>query len=241
MPDRNARRRTGLILCASLIVGLSACWPYGPLPVADPALPDEPAAAPIATAPAGSAELFASHCSACHGPDGSMVAGVTNAVSIAHPDFLRIADDDYLFAAIARGRPGANSRGKPGSKMPAFGHPDGRILEDDQIRLLVAYLRSLQRVASTSLAEFSIADGNASAGETIYASNCASCHGADGWGEIGPRLAGETFQSSASPAYIRQTLLDGRPGTAMPAFDFDDRQMADLIAFLRSFGAEDTG
>jgi cbb3-type cytochrome c oxidase subunit III len=240
MPDRKFHRRISLVFCALLCASLGACGPFRGAPASTPVTTGQAPEA-ISTAPAGSAALYQSHCSACHGPDGQMVEGVTSSVSITHPRFLSLADDDYLFASIARGRPGANGRGHPGSKMPAFGHPAGPILEDAQIRLIIGFLRSQQREASVSLAEFSIDTGDSAAGAKIYAGSCASCHGANGWGEVGPRLAGETFQDSASNAYIRQTLLEGRPGTAMPAFDFDDQQMADLITFLRSLGADDAG
>ncbi len=52
-------------------------------------------------------------------------------------------------------------------------------------------------------------------GEIIYDQTCASCHGADGEGNIGPALNGSMHSWHHVDDQIRSVILDGRPGTAM--------------------------
>jgi mono/diheme cytochrome c family protein len=194
---------------------------------------------PIATVVPGSEAIYMQYCGeACHGPDGRMVEGVTNPVQIGGQDFLATVDDETLFGMIKRGRPGENGRGHPGTKMTGFGiETEGGpppILTDAQIRDVVSYLRSWQTQASVEIEAFDASSGDAAAGADTYVTNCAACHGDDGWGALGPRMAGTTFQDLTSDALIRHVVLNGRSNTSMPSFkQFDDTEMADLIAFIR--------
>lgn len=64
-------------------------------------------------------------------------------------------------------------------------------------------------------------------GKMLYTINCASCHGNDGQGD-GPRAVGlnppprnyktETFKFGNDIVSIRNTLLQGSPGSSMPSF-----------------------
>jgi cytochrome c oxidase cbb3-type subunit 3 len=53
---------------------------------------------------------------------------------------------------------------------------------------------------------------------TLYAENCAGCHGADGRGGAAIALANPVYLAIADDAAIRKVIADGAPGTAMPAF-----------------------
>jgi cytochrome c oxidase cbb3-type subunit 3 len=164
-----------------------------------------------------------------------MVASVTNPVSIASQDFLTSVDDAFLRKTIELGRPGANGTSAKGTRMPAFAAPPDPILSPEQLDALVGHLRSWQREAPRAIPPFDASGGDAARGAEAYAAQCASCHGPDGWGETAPRLAGATFQATASDGWIRSVVLDGR-GVTMPAFRIDDRRMADIIAFVRGLG-----
>ena len=53
---------------------------------------------------------------------------------------------------------------------------------------------------------------------TLYAENCAGCHGADGRGGAAIALANPVYLAIAGGAAIRKVIANGVPGTAMPAF-----------------------
>jgi cytochrome c oxidase cbb3-type subunit III len=53
---------------------------------------------------------------------------------------------------------------------------------------------------------------------TLYAENCAGCHGGDGSGGAAIALANPVYLALVDDAAIRKVIADGMPGTAMPAF-----------------------
>ena len=54
--------------------------------------------------------------------------------------------------------------------------------------------------------------------ETLYAENCAGCHGAEGRGGAAIALANPVYLAVAEDAAIRKVIAKGVRGTAMPAF-----------------------
>jgi mono/diheme cytochrome c family protein len=65
-----------------------------------------------------------------------------------------------------------------------------------------------ETVAPNNILEFS----------TLYAQNCAGCHGADGRGGAAIALADPVYLGIADDATIRKVTANGVRGTAMPAF-----------------------
>ena len=53
---------------------------------------------------------------------------------------------------------------------------------------------------------------------TLYAENCAGCHGTDGRGGAAIALANPVYLAIVDDAGIRKIITNGVPGTAMPAF-----------------------
>jgi cytochrome c oxidase cbb3-type subunit III len=53
---------------------------------------------------------------------------------------------------------------------------------------------------------------------TLYAENCAGCHGAEGRGGAAIALANPVYLAIADDADIRKVIANGVRGTAMPAF-----------------------
>jgi cytochrome c oxidase cbb3-type subunit 3 len=53
---------------------------------------------------------------------------------------------------------------------------------------------------------------------TLYAENCAGCHGAGGRGGAAIALANPVYLAVADDAAIRKVIANGARGTAMPAF-----------------------
>lgn len=74
---------------------------------------------------------------------------------------------------------------------------------------------------------------------SLYAQNCAGCHGATG--ENGPAtdLANPEYEALVDDATLRKTTADGMPGTLMPAFaksaggTLTDKQIDVLVAGMR--------
>lgn len=54
--------------------------------------------------------------------------------------------------------------------------------------------------------------------ETLYAENCAGCHGAEGRGGAAIALANPVYLAIADDAAMRKVIANGVRGTAMPAF-----------------------
>lgn len=76
----------------------------------------------------------------------------------------------------------------------------------------------------------------AAAGEQLFQQNCAFCHGRDAMGgEGGPDLTrSRLVRSDTNGDNIGAVVREGRPGTAMPAFNFSPQQIATVVAFLHA-------
>ena len=73
-------------------------------------------------------------------------------------------------------------------------------------------------------------------GEKVYQSNCAACHQAQGQGvpNAFPALAANKVVNGP-PAEQIKTVLNGRPGTAMPAWrQLSDTDIAAVIDYTRT-------
>jgi putative heme-binding domain-containing protein len=109
--------------------------------------------------------LFRSRCGDCHGLDAAGYRG---------PDLMALiaggATDERLFQTIRRG--------VPGTEMPASNIPD------DQVFLLLAYLRNIGTVAPSDAPA-----GDAAHGAQLFAAQCSGCHRVAGkGGRLGPDL-----------------------------------------------------
>lgn len=177
---------------------------------------------------------YVQYCAACHGLDGRTVAD-SIAPNLASDDLLVLADDAFLRAAIARGRPGREGLGAKGVKMPGYAVSESGPLDDATIDALVGYVRRWQKGPSVALDAGYKAAGDVATGAAVYARTCASCHGEGGWGDQAPRLAGAVFQASASDDFIRQTVRRGRAGTTMRPVELSTADEDALIAYIRTF------
>jgi mono/diheme cytochrome c family protein len=74
-------------------------------------------------------------------------------------------------------------------------------------------------------------------GKALYSSNCASCHGEDGSGGVGPSLLGNAYVQLHDDEELIAFILAGRPGTAMNGFEgiIAPEELANLVALLRSW------
>ncbi len=180
--------------------------------------------------------LYGSFCAACHGPrgQGMRYAGMPAFPAIGHPDFLRLASDDFVRETVRGGR--------PGRRMPAWGSAASG-LRPDEIDAVVAYVRTLGGVAAVAdTRPPRWAAGDAVQGEQLFIRACASCHGPDGLGGEGPMLANPVLLATATDTYLFETIRRGRSGTSMEGFAapsparpaLSDSEIESIVTYLRT-------
>jgi cytochrome c oxidase cbb3-type subunit 3 len=72
-------------------------------------------------------------------------------------------------------------------------------------------------------------------GKALYRSNCAFCHGLTGGGGRGPALAQGNFVHGSTAGEIRRVIVEGVPGTNMPAFHMESAELDRLVDFVQAF------
>jgi cytochrome c oxidase cbb3-type subunit 3 len=204
----------------------------------DESEPPVPAPPPVAAAPVpedaptpdprvvrGRA-IYLRYCALCHGRDAEGYAA-DHANALGNQDFLAIATDDFLRAAIVDGR--------PGTPMSAWGRAHGGPLDDTLVDALVVYLRSLATEPAIDVANTRIS-GSVERGRALYAERCVTCHGETGEGsETATSISHPNFHAAASDGFIRHTIEHGREGTPMAAFgDLPSQSLDDLVSFVRT-------
>jgi cytochrome c oxidase cbb3-type subunit 3/ubiquinol-cytochrome c reductase cytochrome c subunit len=179
-----------------------------------------------ATPPPSGAALYATHCALCHGAEGEGYAA-DDAPAITNPDFLQIAGDAFFHAAIYDGR--------PGTPMSAWGDAHGGPLSRSAVDAIVAFLRGYATLPFEDVSTVTVA-GDASRGASIYAAQCARCHGDAGEGGRAPTLDNPVFQDTVSDGFLLRSVERGRRGTAMNGFAalLTESELADVVAFVRT-------
>lgn len=74
-------------------------------------------------------------------------------------------------------------------------------------------------------------EGDANRGQDIFRLNCATCHGLEASGEVGPSLW-KVSERKSRVQLIQQVVSGGTP--PMPQFQPNARDMADLLKFLET-------
>jgi cytochrome c oxidase cbb3-type subunit 3/ubiquinol-cytochrome c reductase cytochrome c subunit len=198
-----------------------------PTTVTSPSAATPASASASASAPGHEqgAQLYAKYCKLCHGADAKGYAA-DNAPSLVGESFLRGASDDFIADAIRLGR--------PDTAMAAYGAVRGGPLSDAQVGSIVAYLRSFGPQAQPL--DESPVTGNPQRGSQIYAAQCQTCHGSDHERAKAPSLHNREFKSAATPGFLRQAIIEGRPPTEMKAFGdtLSKQQIEDVVAYLRN-------
>ncbi len=153
-------------------------------------------AAPIGAAQPGGessprvAEIIASRCALCHGPEGESASAIYPRLAAQHPDYLKKQLKDF----------------RDGRRKSDTMSEMAKDLKDEDIVALAAFFagkkaggRQPGDVDLAGVGKFIFHRGNNFSG----VSACASCHGPKGFGtEQLPRLAGQ------HPAYIETQLKD---------------------------------
>lgn len=74
--------------------------------------------------------------------------------------------------------------------------------------------------------------GTPKAGEAVFNSNCASCHGLGGTGGRGPDLRGQ-LRNGDQDADLAKVVQNGISGTGMPAFHMDKVDLEGLVKYIQ--------
>jgi cbb3-type cytochrome c oxidase subunit III len=192
--------RVGLVIVLLLIVGMNYAW-----------LKDTPRLSSAsqqlyAQRIQRGEQTFMSQCSACHGQQGE--GGVGPALN--NRTLLKNTLDVVLYSLIRSG--------VPNTQMPAWSVDYGGPLTDEDIRDVVAYLRSWEANAPEVTAPVHVAD--ASRGAVLFASTCAICHGEDGkGGKPGvPALNVPDRLQKLDDNWYRGVIANGRPAKGMPTW-----------------------
>ena len=78
-------------------------------------------------------------------------------------------------------------------------------------------------------------------GSRLYATQCATCHGASGDSVGGVDLRSGKFRNATTDQDLMSVIMNGVTGTGMQAFRFDAAELAGIIAYLRSMNTFDAG
>ncbi len=76
------------------------------------------------------------------------------------------------------------------------------------------------------------------AGAQIYRTQCANCHAVNGTGALGPDLTGVQFRHSSESSALFRVISLGVPGSPMVASRLSNKQIWQLIAFIRKRSEE---
>ena len=155
--------------------------------------------------------LFKDNCAACHGIDAKGGPGFPNLTS---GSWLWGGSPEAIAETIRVGINSSHPNTRT-SQMLAFGRD--QLLSSADIGKVAAYVRTL----SNPMAAQDAKPGDVEAGKSIFATNCASCHGDGGKGKTD---VGATNLTSGSWIYggdlqsIATTIWGGRQGR-MPAWE----------------------
>lgn len=175
--------------------------------------------------------LFGDNCAACHGFNATGSKGFPNLTTDA---WLWGGDAETIAETI---RVGINSS-HPNTRvaqMLAFGRD--QVLQRADVENVVNYVLSLSGAAAAKQTPTEKLD----AGRTVFAANCASCHGDDGKGKAdlgAPDLTDQNWIYGGDPQSIYTTVWHGRQGH-MPTWErrlslIERRILALYLVDLRS-------
>lgn len=213
---------------AAVLTYVRTAWGNGAPAVSE----DQVAAARSPEALSGSA-IFAGRCATCH---QSMGQGTDVYPPLAGNPVVTSADPNAMIAVIVNGRSGPLTvNGKTfNSQMPTW---KGTLTNAD-IASVATYVRSAWGNTGEPVTEDEVAAAgapvSAQVGASIFAKNCAACHGAKGEGGVGPALARNPHVNIESPAPMLTTILQGR--NLMPSWrgQLAAGDIASVATFIRA-------
>ena len=184
---------------------------------------------PVYLGESAGAQIFASTCVGCHGTAGE---GSAIAPSLRTAD-IRERELDDLIATI--------TNGVPETAMISWGHS----LPAEDITAVAEFLRDWEapdgELIADAIPEFNFEDPALQnlSGEALYNATCATCHGVEGEGGLGPALNSQQVLSNHDAANMMLAVEFGtlRPGSIMPAFGdyLTTVQIESLVTYVRAW------
>src|SRR4029077_4075043 len=178
------------------------------------------------------ADLYSTNCVACHG-NGK---GASASISFNNPVYLSVVPKEVIRKAIAGG--------VPGTMMPGYSAAVGGLLTDEQINILADGVHNWSTGHATAESDrppYAAPAGDAQRGATVYAQNCARCHGNDGTGGKAGSVVDPAYLSLVSDQYLRTVIIAGRPELGMPSYQeyvsgkpMTAEEIADVVGWLSS-------
>ena len=176
--------------------------------------------------------LYKKYCAVCHGKDregydADNAPSLRSHTLIASTQVPR-SSHNFLVHTISYGR--------TGTAMAPYAKEQGGPLAEEDIEILIQWLREKSGVKKPIEMSTNPVTGDAALGKKLYGKHCVSCHGAKGEGISAPALANPLFLATASDAFIKYTITEGRDGSPMPAFkdSISKAEIDGLTAYLRS-------
>ncbi|MBA5776149.1 cytochrome-c oxidase, cbb3-type subunit III [Stappia sp. F7233] len=170
---------------------------------------------------------FGDNCAPCHGSGATGAVGYPN---LQDDKWIWGGSIDDLHQTIRFGIRSGHDEARIGD-MPAFGR-DG-ILDKQQVDQVASYVATLAGIEPE-------AGVDVAAGETVFAENCAACHGDDGKGlqELGaPDLTAPNYLYGKSLEAIKAQVTNARNGV-MPNWEgrLDPATVKSLAVYVHSLG-----
>lgn len=178
-------------------------------------------------ASAGGASMFKVYCVQCHGSGAQGGPGYPN---LNDDSWIWGGTIEDIYTTLMHGVRYAADEDTRISDMPAFGRDE--ILPREDIDNVAWYVRKLSGQ--------DYEEANAAAGETIFADNCAACHGDNGEGmpELGaPRLNDAIWLYGGTHADIVAQVSSPRQGV-MPAWSgrLGETSVKQLAVYVHGLG-----
>ncbi len=175
----------------------------------------------------GGRSAYKVYCSQCH---GSGAAGAKGYPNLNDDDWLWGGDLAAIHATVRHGIRAPDDEATRTSMMPAFGRD--AMLTAAQIGDVVEHVRRISRQEHDA--------GAAGRGATLFAEQCASCHGATGIGnrDMGaPNLTDAIWLYGGDREALTRTV-HGPRGGVMPAWEkrLDPATIKQIAAYVHSLG-----
>ena len=113
---------------------------------------------------------------------------------------------------------------------------DGVRLEQELARIEAAKLAAADTVDDSALWQMARNETFATAGRETFATTCASCHGANLAGGIGPSLVDTEWLHGNKPTEVYKTVADGVLVKGMPAWGpvLGTKKISEVVAYIMS-------